>query len=163
MSIDLANESGRDVEEQPLVDVARFVLDRMRVNPLAELSILLVDPATMAQLNEKWMGLDGPTDVLAFPMDELRPGDDDPEPGLLGDVVLCPDYAAKQAREQGHDLAAELELLVTHGVLHLLGFDHADAEEEREMFGLQRDLLAAWGRERGGAAAGEPSPGEAAP
>jgi probable rRNA maturation factor len=89
----------------------------------------------------------GPTDVLAFPMDELRPGrreDPDTDPGLLGDVVLCPEVAAQQAREAGHSVADELHLLCTHGILHLLGYDHADAETEQEMFGEQRRLLAGW-------------------
>jgi probable rRNA maturation factor len=83
-------------------------------------------------------------------MDELRPGrldtepDDEEEPGLLGDVVLCPAVAERQGREAGHSTQAELELLCAHGILHLLGYDHAEPDEEREMFGLQRDLLTAW-------------------
>jgi len=85
----------------------------------------------------------GPTDVLSFPMDELRPGtEDQPTPaGLLGDVVLCPQVAEAQAKTAGHPLSDELLLLTTHGLLHLLGFDHADAAEEKEMFGIQRDIL----------------------
>jgi probable rRNA maturation factor len=85
----------------------------------------------------------GPTDVLSFPMDELRPGRaDDPTPaGLLGDVVLCPEVAVEQARTAGHSTVEELLLLTTHGILHLLGYDHAEPEEEKEMFGLQRQLL----------------------
>jgi probable rRNA maturation factor len=104
----------------------------------------------MATLNERWMDESGPTDVLAFPMDELRPGgeDDEPEPGLLGDVVLCPAVAARQAASAGHSTDDELQLLLTHGILHLLGYDHAEPEEEREMFGLQRRLLASWWDER---------------
>jgi probable rRNA maturation factor len=76
-------------------------------------------------------------------MDELRPGreDEDPQPGLLGDVVLCPQVARRQARTTGHSAEEELLLLTTHGILHLLGFDHAEPEEEKEMFGLQRKLL----------------------
>ncbi len=107
----------------------------------------------MTELHVKWMGEDGPTDVLAFPMDELRPGqvsggasDESgaPDPGLLGDVVLCPSVAAAQAREAGHSTEDELRLLCTHGILHLLGYDHAEPEEHAEMFGLQGRLLAAW-------------------
>ena len=152
MSIDVANESGAQVDEHALVALARHVLDRLRIHPLAELSILLVDAAAMEQLHIQWMDEPGPTDVLAFPMDELRPGRDDdvePEAGLLGDVVLCPDVAAVQAREAGHSLEAELHLLCTHGILHLLGYDHAEVDEQREMFALQASLLASWREERG--------------
>ncbi|HTY73852.1 MAG TPA: rRNA maturation RNase YbeY [Actinomycetes bacterium] len=146
MSIEVANESGVEVDVDGLSALARFVLDRLRIHPLAELSILLVDTEAMEQLNAQWMDETGPTDVLAFPMDELRPtGDDeDPEPGLLGDVVLCPQVAQRQAREAGHSVIDELQMLTTHGILHLLGYDHAEPDEREEMFGLQRDLLAAW-------------------
>jgi probable rRNA maturation factor len=107
---------------------------------------MLVDEGTMTSLHEKFMGEPGPTDVLAFPMDDLRPLEDEDasEPGLLGDVVLCPTIAASQARDAGHDTAAELRLLCAHGVLHLLGYDHHEPEEEREMFGLQARLLSGW-------------------
>ena len=121
-------------------------MDRMRVHPLAELCIKAVDEATIAELNERWMDKEGPTDVLAFPMDELRPGlvDEDPEEGVLGDLVLCPAVAARQAATAGHSEAAEVELLTVHGILHLLGYDHAEPEEHREMFGLQDQILGEW-------------------
>ena len=143
MSIDVVNESGRDVDENEVADLARYVLDQMHVHPQADLSVLLVDVGTMSGLHERWMDETGPTDVLSFPMDELRPGrEGEPSPpGLLGDVVLCPDVAAKQAVQAGHSSAEELLLLTTHGILHLLGYDHAEPEEEQEMFGLQRRLL----------------------
>ena len=104
---------------------------------------MLVDEAAMEQLHVQWMDEPGPTDVLSFPMDELRPGADgeDRPAGLLGDVVLCPQVAARQAATAGHSTADELLLLTTHGILHLLGYDHAEPEEEKEMFGLQRRLL----------------------
>jgi probable rRNA maturation factor len=115
----------------------------MHVHPDAELAIVLVDEAAMEQLHVQWMDEPGPTDVLSFPMDELRPGtEDEPSPaGLLGDVVLCPQVAQVQAETAGHTLMDELLLLTTHGILHLLGFDHAEPDEEREMFELQRRLL----------------------
>ncbi|MDQ1486574.1 MAG: putative rRNA maturation factor, partial [Actinomycetota bacterium] len=146
MSVEVANESGLPVDELRLVAVARHVLGALRIHPLAELSILLVDEGEMSVLHERWMDEPGPTDVLSFPMDELRPGrvdvdpDDDGEPGMLGDVVLCPVVADKQGRAAGHSMQDELELLCTHGILHLLGYDHADPDEERDMFGLQRQL-----------------------
>src|ERR1700761_4140793 len=136
MSIDIANESGAAVDEADLAGVARFALDQMRIHPLAELSVLIVDERTMTELHERWMGEPGPTDVLSFPMDELRPphlggnrDDPGPEPGLLGDVVLCPQVAAEQAKKAGHSTQDELELLCVHGILHLLGYDHAEPEE----------------------------------
>jgi probable rRNA maturation factor len=157
VTIEIANESGVVADEVALASVARFALDQLRIHPLAELSVLLVDESAMTDLHVKWMDEPGPTDVLSFPMDELRPpsmggahggraGGDDlgPEPGLLGDVVLCPQVAAAQARQAGHSVQAELELLCVHGILHLLGYDHADPEEEAEMFGLQAELLRAW-------------------
>ena len=146
MTIEVNNESGFEIDEKTLSDLARFVLDKQRIHPAAELAILLVDVATMEQLHVQWMDEPGPTDVLSFPMDELRPPVDDaePEPGLLGDVVLCPDVAATQARAAGHSTEDELQLLTTHGILHLLGYDHAEPDEEKEMFGLQKQLLADW-------------------
>jgi probable rRNA maturation factor len=158
MSIEVLNESGVEVDEVALAALARHVLDEMRVHPLAELSVVLVDKAAMSELNDKWMGESGPTDVLAFPMDELRPGHVAPadeegaeyDPALLGDIVLCPQVAAAQARKAGHSVEAELHLLGTHGILHLLGYDHAEPEEHAEMFGLQARLLESW-RATGGA------------
>jgi probable rRNA maturation factor len=148
MSIEVANESGVEVDEALLASVARHALDQLGVDPLAELSVLVVDVDTMSALHERWMGEPGPTDVLAFPMDELDtargPDDTEPGPALLGDVVLCPEYARRGARQAGHALADELYLLTTHGVLHLLGYDHAEPEEEREMFALQAKLLESW-------------------
>ncbi|WP_020574570.1 rRNA maturation RNase YbeY [Actinopolymorpha alba] len=152
MSIDIANESGMEVDERELVRLARFVLDRMRVHPQAELSMVLVDEDTMAEHHLRWMDEPGPTDVLAFPMDELRPGRDGEEPptGLLGDVVLCPQVAERQAKEAGHGAEDELHLLAVHGILHLLGYDHAEPEEHQEMFGLQARLLGEWQPQREG-------------
>ena len=146
MSIEVLDESGRDVDVRRLSTLARFVMDRMRVHALAELCIKAVDEQTIVELNEQWMDKQGPTDVLAFPMDELRPGlvGEEPEEGVLGDLVLCPVVAERQGEAAGHGTVAELDLLTVHGVLHLLGYDHAEPEEHKEMFGLQDELLAAW-------------------
>jgi probable rRNA maturation factor len=149
LSIEIANESGVPVDTDAVLAVARYALDEMGVNPLAELSVLLVDIDYMSELNHRWMGGDGPTDVLAFPMDEGSvdhgPGEaNGAEPALLGDIVLCPEVAAKQAAVANHSAADELHLLTVHGVLHLLGYDHAEPEEEREMFALQARLLSGW-------------------
>ncbi len=146
MSIEVLDESGAGVDVRDLSRLARFVMDEMRVHPLAELCIKAVDEPTMATLNEQWMDKQGPTDVLAFPIDELRPGlvDEEPEEGVLGDLVLGPSVAERQASEAGHSTEAEVELLTVHGILHLLGYDHAEPEEHAEMFGLQARLLDAW-------------------
>ncbi|HEY1132933.1 MAG TPA: rRNA maturation RNase YbeY [Nocardioides sp.] len=147
MTIEIIDESDTDlVDGERTVRLARFVMDAMRVHPEAELCIKIVDEATIAELNEQWMGKEGPTDVLSFPMDELRPGllDEEPEEGVLGDLVLSPTVAARQGETAGHGALAEIELLTVHGILHLLGYDHAEPEEHKEMFGLQDDLLARW-------------------
>jgi probable rRNA maturation factor len=156
VSIEIANESGVEVDETALAGLARHVLDGMRVHPLAELSVLLVDEPAMTELHMRWMGEPGPTDVMAFPMDEIRPpqpggthadhGSPEPGdiPGLLGDVVICPQVAKAQARTAGHAVADEISLLCTHGILHLLGFDHAEPDEHDAMFGLQDQLLSSW-------------------
>jgi probable rRNA maturation factor len=167
MSIEVLDESGREVDVRELSQLARFAMDRMRVHPQAELCIKLVDEATIAELNEQWMEKAGPTDVLAFPMDELRPGlvDEEPEEGVLGDLVVCPTVAERQASEarekgqSGYTTTDEIELLTVHGILHLLGYDHAEPEEHREMFGLQARLLAEWQ----GARSGETLPGDEQP
>ena len=182
MSIEIANESGAELDEAALAALARHVLDGMRIHPLAELSVLLVDEAAMSELHVRWMDESGPTDVLAFPMDELRPpqpggartehgqaGQPGGIPGLLGDVVICPQVAGRQARQAGHSQQDEIDLLCTHGILHLLGYDHADPEQQATMFGLQDRLLATWRSERdealgraGGAAAAAAGAGDAA-
>lgn len=141
--IDVTNESGAGVDELEFVALARHVLATMHVHPRAELEIRFVTEADIAQLNQTWMGESGPTDVLSFPMDELRPGthDDPSDEGILGSVVLCPQVAARQALDAGHSTEEEMLLLTTHGILHLLGFDHGTPQEEQEMFALQRHLL----------------------
>lgn len=164
MSVEVLNESGEvpsPVPEQELADLGRHVLEQLRVHPLAELTISLVDEGAMAALHEQWMDLPGPTDVMSFPMDELRPGRDgqEPTPGMLGDVVLCPSVARAQAAAAGHAVGDELLLLTTHGILHLLGFDHAEADDEREMFDLQRTLLLTFLAERGRTTTAAPEAG----
>lgn len=143
MSIEITNESSFAVDEAAIQRLATYCLDAMRIHPDADMAIMLVDEAAIEQLHVQWMGEPGPTDVLSFPMDELRPGNDDEvtPAGLLGDVVLCPQVAEVQAESVGHSTMDELYTLTAHGILHLLGFDHADPEEEKEMFSLQRDLL----------------------
>ena len=150
MSIDVCNETDFSIDELALAEQASFILQKLHVHPAAELSIMLADEVAMAGLHERFMNEPGATDVLSFPMDELRPGTDhSPTPeGVLGDVVLCPAFAQRQAETAGHSLNVELRLLLTHGILHLLGYDHAEPDEHREMFALQATLLAEWEGER---------------
>ncbi|MEE6390123.1 rRNA maturation RNase YbeY [Microbacterium paraoxydans] len=141
--IEINNESAIDVDETVLQRLTDFNLAQLHVSADAEVAIVLVDEGAMEALHVQWMDEPGPTDVLSFPMDELRPGTEDrpTPPGLLGDIVLCPQVAETQAQAAGHALMDELILLTTHGLLHLLGFDHAEPDEEREMFGLQKQLI----------------------
>ncbi|UFU01745.1 rRNA maturation RNase YbeY [Ruania suaedae] len=142
MSTEITNESGDRLDETEFAALARHVLDAMHVHPQAELEIRFVDTQVMSELHVQWMDEDGPTDVLSFPMDELRPGvEGEPSEGMLGSIVVCPEVARVQAAAAGHSAEEEMLLLTTHGILHLLGFDHAEPEEEKEMFGLQRQLL----------------------
>jgi probable rRNA maturation factor len=117
VSIEVNNESGFEVDEAEFAALGRFVLDAMRVHPQSELSIIFVDTTVMTDLHVQWMA------------------------GTLGDIVLCPEVAVTQAKAAGHSTTEELLLLTTHGILHLLGYDHAEPEEEKEMFTLQRKLL----------------------
>ncbi len=144
--IDLNNESGVEVDTERLAGLARFALDLLRIHPQAELSILLVDPDTMSAYHEKYMDEPGPTDVLSFPMDELRAPEADEEPplGLLGDIVLCPEVTAAQAAESNRTPDEEADYLLIHGLLHLLGHDHAEPGEKKVMFDLNDKIIAAW-------------------
>lgn len=146
MTVEITNESEFEVDLVPIRELAEHVIRSLRLHPAVDLGVIFVDEAPMTELHIKWMDEPGPTDVLSFPMDELRPGSAEslsPE-GVLGDVVICPQVAARQAEVAGHAALNEMLLLLTHGILHLVGFDHAEPEEEREMFALQRELLEAF-------------------
>jgi len=146
MAVELTNESKHSVNEARLMDVARAAMVAMNIDPEAELSIAVVDNDVMEKLHVDWMDLPGPTDVLSFPMDELEPGKpgEPPVTGMLGDIVIAPEFATAQALEAGREPQAELDLLMVHGVLHLLGFDHEEPEEHQVMFDLQADILTAY-------------------
>lgn len=150
MAVDLANESGFELDEAAVLEVVHFALSHLRVHPDAELAVMLVDETAMEQLHLQWLDEPGPTDVLSFPMDELRPGRDGElsAEGILGDLVLCPSVAARQAREAGHSTMAELHMLSVHGLLHLLGYDHLEPAERQEMFDLQTDILSTFRNEQ---------------
>lgn len=143
MSIELSNESEIEIDLDRVQALATHVREELKLHPQVDIGVIFVDEEPMTELHVKWMDEPGPTDVLSFPMDELRPGSDlvpSPE-GILGDIVVCPQVAAEQAIKAGHSTMEEILLLVTHGMLHLVGFDHAEPEEEKEMFGLQKQFL----------------------
>jgi len=124
--------------------LATFVLEREEAPEAVELSIAVVALAEMTELNERYRSKTGPTDVLSFPCDDpcavVAPG----EPVTLGDVVLAPEVAESQAAEYGHTVEEELNLLLVHGVLHLLGYDHVADEDAEVMQARERALLTAW-------------------
>ena len=144
MNIELSNLTASDCDDSRLISVAEFSLTSMGIHGDSELSISLVDEDEMSALHVRWMDEPGATDVLSFPMDEMKPHSAHAGPGMVGDVVLCPDFAARQATQAGHGLQDELELLTVHGILHLLGYDHRELEEKEEMFCLQDELLKKW-------------------
>lgn len=144
MSIEITNLAQAACDESALLSLTKFSLTQLGVHPDSELSLSLVDEDEMSSLHMQWMNEPGPTDVLSFPMDEVKPHSAAMGPALVGDIVLCPSVAAEQAREAGHSTQAELELLTAHGVLHLLGYDHAEPAEEKAMFALQDELLRKW-------------------
>jgi probable rRNA maturation factor len=143
VTIEINNESTIEVDEARVQRLAAFALQELKLHRKSELAIQFIDEQAMEVLHIQWMDEPGPTDVLSFPMDELRPGTEGEQtpPGLLGDVVICPQVAAKQAETAGHEPIQEILLLATHGILHLVGFDHAEPDEEAEMFGLQKSIL----------------------
>jgi probable rRNA maturation factor len=141
VAVHLADEQDVEVDAPRLLALARHVLRARGVPDDMEASVLLVDRATIAELNATHLGAEGPTDVLAFPIDapgEVRPG----APAILGDVVLCPAVAVEQAPSFSRTHEQEIELLTVHGLLHLLGMDHVTPDEERAMFTLTDELLA---------------------
>ena len=150
MTIEINNESEIEVDLKSTRELASYVIEQLKLHPMVDLGIIFVNEKPMTDLHIQWMDEPGPTDVLSFPMDELRPGADDGPlvEGVLGDVVICPQVARLQAEAAGHSMMDEVHLLLTHGILHLVGFDHAEPDEEREMFKLQKSLLEGFGRGR---------------
>ncbi|MFM8206020.1 MAG: rRNA maturation RNase YbeY [Actinomycetales bacterium] len=144
MNIEMVALTTSGCDQERLISLADYSLNAMGIHPDSELSISIVDVEEMSSLHMQWMDEPGPTDVLSFPMDELKPNSATSGPGILGDIVLCPDFAVAQAQVAGHSLQEELELLTVHGVLHLLGFDHRDTEERNVMFSKQDELLSSW-------------------
>jgi probable rRNA maturation factor len=143
MSIEIENESGVEVQLDQILNLADFALAKMHIDPAADIEILLVDENVMESYHLDWMQESGPTDVLSQPIDGLRPGKpNSPTPaGHLGLIVLCPQVASKQAVTAGHSEIQEVLILVAHSILHLLGYDHAEKEDETVMFALQQEIV----------------------
>ncbi|MEN9605579.1 MAG: hypothetical protein RJB29_453 [Actinomycetota bacterium] len=141
MKIELENASTYQCDEKAIKSLADFTLNQLGIHADSELSIRLVDEQEIADLHMKWMDLPGATDVLSFPMDEMKPNSAASGAGIIGDIVLCPAYAERNGKQS---LAKELELLTVHGVLHLLGYDHEEIDQEVAMFKLQEDFLQQW-------------------
>lgn len=137
--IEIENRSGQLAPEAEVLTLMEKSIKELGLHPECELTVAFIDDKEMEELHIKWMDLPGSTDVMSFPMDELRPND--PEPGILGDIVISPVYARAQAEKAGHSFEHEIKILAAHGLLHLLGYDHQELEEEKIMFALQEDLV----------------------
>ena len=148
MNIELSNLTDSKCDLERLKSIAQFTILAQGVHPDSELNISLLDDEEMSALHLRWMQEDGPTDVLAFPMDEVKPNSATLGPAMLGDIALCPNYANKNAIKVHSSLQDELELLTVHGVLHLLGYYHMEADEKEVMFALQDKYLVEWRAKR---------------
>lgn len=149
-SISVDDDAGSSLDLTALSDLAGHVFTQLHLHPECELGITIVDTERMTTLHEDWMNEPGPTDVLSFPIDELTPGTKEQTsgPGILGDIVICPEFARKDASEANRTLDQHVQFLTVHGLLHLLGYDHATEEEYAQMFALQDELLDSWGSGR---------------
>ena len=137
--IEIENRSGQLAPEAEVQKLLTQSIKELGLHPDCELTLAFIGDVEMAELHEKWMDLPGTTDVMSFPMDELKPND--PEPGILGDIVISPVVARTQAERAGHSFEHEVKILAAHGLLHLLGYDHQELEDEKVMFALQEDLV----------------------
>ena len=137
--IEIENRSGQSAPEAEVLTLMEKSIKELGLHPECELTVAFIDDKEMEELHIKWMDLPGSTDVMSFPMDELRPND--PEPGILGDIVISPAFARAQAEKAGHSFEHEIKILAAHGLLHLLGYDHQELDEEKIMFALQEDLV----------------------
>jgi len=141
MTIEVTNTSGQLVPATEINSLLTFALLELALNPECEVSVSFVDDDYMTELHIKWMDEPGTTDVLSFPMDMPQtPG----EAVTLGDIVISPVVASEQAKAQGHSIEHEIYILAVHGLLHIIGYDHADKAEEKVMFDLQEKIVRDW-------------------
>jgi probable rRNA maturation factor len=141
MTIEVTNRSGVAAPERDIESLLTFGISYMDLHPECELSVTFVDDREMEELHIKWMDEPGTTDVLSFPMD-MPEGKNDPV--MLGDIVIDPIVAKNQAATAGHSTEHEIYILAAHGLLHILGYDHADKDEEKVMFDLQETIVKKW-------------------
>lgn len=137
--IEIENRSGQLAPEADVLKLLQFSIKELGLHSDCDLTLAFIGDQEMEELHLKWMELPGSTDVMSFPMDELRPNDS--EPGILGDIVISPLFARAQAEKAGHSFEYEVKILAAHGLLHLLGYDHQELADEKEMFALQEDLV----------------------
>jgi probable rRNA maturation factor len=141
MTIEVTNTSGQLVPAAEMTSLMTHAMIALDLNPDCDLNIAFVEDDYMTELHIKWMDEPGTTDVLSFPMDMPEaPG----EAVTLGDIVISPVVAAAQALTQGHSTEHEIYILATHGLLHIIGYDHADKAEEKVMFDLQEKIVTDW-------------------
>ena len=141
MTIEVTNTSGQLVPTTEITSLLTHAMNALELNPDCDLNIAFVEDDYMTELHIKWMDEPGTTDVLSFPMDMPE------EPGeavTLGDIVISPVVAAAQALQQGHSTEHEIYILATHGLLHIIGYDHADTTDEKIMFELQEKIVTDW-------------------
>ena len=138
MTIEITNKSGELVPSDQVRALLEHSLVQLKLSPECEVNLVFVDENEMTELHIKWMDESGPTDVLSFPMDLPESAN---EAVTLGDIVIAPVVAAQQAATAGHSIDHEIFILAAHGLLHILGYDHATAAEEKVMFDLQEDLV----------------------
>ncbi len=141
MTIEVTNTSGQLVPAAEIQTLMSFAFKELHLNPECDLNISFVDDSYMTELHIKWMDEPGTTDVLSFPMDMPE---SESEAVTLGDIVISPVVAAAQARKQGHSTKHEIFILATHGLLHIIGHDHAEPAEEKVMFALQDKIVSDW-------------------
>jgi probable rRNA maturation factor len=141
MTIEITNKSGELVPADQVRELLNHSLAQLKLSPECEVNLVFVDENEMTELHIKWMDEPGPTDVLSFPMD--MPANEG-EAVTLGDIVIAPTVAARQAATAGHSTDAEIYILAAHGLLHILGYDHANKEDEKVMFDLQENLVKNW-------------------
>ena len=141
MTIEITNSSGQLVPTNEVTSLLLFAMAELKLNPECDLNVGFIDDEYMTELHVKWMDEPGSTDVLSFPMDMPET---EGEIVTLGDIMISPFFAATQAQAAGHSAEHEIYILATHGLLHIIGYDHAELEEERTMFALQESIVENW-------------------
>jgi len=141
MTIEVTNTSGQLVPSQEITSLLTFAMNELKLNPDCDLNLGFIDDQYMSELHVKWMNESGSTDVLSFPMDMPEKEGD---VVTLGDIMISPTFAAAQAKTAGHSTEYEIYILATHGLLHIIGYDHAEPKQERVMFALQEQIVENW-------------------